>query len=84
MEAKGIKNVLLTGASGYVGGRLLRILQNQDIRLRCLARIPSYLQKKSLSPHLSSYHSYLFYSSYLIILKALPVVQELFAFIRIL
>jgi uncharacterized protein YbjT (DUF2867 family) len=47
MTAKDIKNVLLTGASGYVGGRLLRILENKNIRLRCLARIPSYLQEKT-------------------------------------
>jgi uncharacterized protein YbjT (DUF2867 family) len=47
MAAKGKKNVLLTGASGYVGGRLLRVLEKKDIRLRCLARRPSYLQAKT-------------------------------------
>jgi uncharacterized protein YbjT (DUF2867 family) len=32
--------VLLTGASGYVGGRLLSLLEHQPIVLRCLARTP--------------------------------------------
>jgi uncharacterized protein YbjT (DUF2867 family) len=30
--------VLLTGASGYVGGRLLPLLERQPVALRCLAR----------------------------------------------
>jgi uncharacterized protein YbjT (DUF2867 family) len=38
--------VLLTGATGYVGGRLLPLLQNCPVRLRCLARKPEYLQNK--------------------------------------
>ena len=36
--------VLLTGASGYVGGRLLKALENAGVRLRCLARRPDYLR----------------------------------------
>ena len=37
--------MLLTGATGYVGGRLLTSLQQRkDIRLRCLARHPEYLR----------------------------------------
>ena len=36
--------VLLTGATGYVGSRLLRQLQKRPIRLRCLARTPAKLQ----------------------------------------
>ncbi len=37
--------VLLTGATGYVGGRLLRALQSRGVRLRCLARQPERLQE---------------------------------------
>ena len=36
--------VLLTGASGYVGGRLLPLLEQQPIVLRCLARNPDKLR----------------------------------------
>ena len=36
--------VLLTGATGYVGARLLPVLEQQPIRLRCLARNPDTLQ----------------------------------------
>jgi uncharacterized protein YbjT (DUF2867 family) len=32
--------VLLTGASGYVGGRLIPLLEQQKVKLRCLARNP--------------------------------------------
>lgn len=32
--------VLLTGASGYVGGRLIPLLEQQSVTLRCLARNP--------------------------------------------
>lgn len=35
--------ILLTGASGYVGGRLLRALEARGERVRCLARRPEYL-----------------------------------------
>jgi uncharacterized protein YbjT (DUF2867 family) len=38
--------ILLTGASGYVGGRLLRVLEDQGYRLRCLARRPDALRPK--------------------------------------
>ena len=36
--------VLLTGATGYVGSRLLRRLQERPVRLRCLARTPGKLR----------------------------------------
>lgn len=36
--------VLLTGASGYVGGRLLPLLEAQPLALRCLARNPARLR----------------------------------------
>lgn len=35
--------LLVAGASGYVGGRLLRTLEEQGRRVRCLARRPDYL-----------------------------------------
>lgn len=36
--------VLLTGASGYVGGRLIPLLERQPVTLRCLARNPDKLR----------------------------------------
>lgn len=36
--------VLLTGATGYVGGRLLPLLQERGDRVRCLTRRPEALQ----------------------------------------
>ncbi|MBH0188520.1 MAG: NAD(P)H-binding protein [Nitrospira sp.] len=38
--------ILLTGASGYIGGRLLPSLQERGYRLRCLARHPDILRQK--------------------------------------
>lgn len=35
--------VLVTGASGYVGGRLVPVLEGRGERVRCLARNPGYL-----------------------------------------
>ena len=35
---------LLTGASGYVGGRLLPLLEREPVVLRCLARTPDTLR----------------------------------------
>jgi uncharacterized protein YbjT (DUF2867 family) len=35
--------VLLTGATGYIGGRLLKVLEKTSYQLRCLARHPQYL-----------------------------------------
>src|SRR6202040_3277989 len=32
--------ILLTGGSGYVGGRLISLLEQQPVILRCLARTP--------------------------------------------
>jgi uncharacterized protein YbjT (DUF2867 family) len=36
--------VLLTGATGYVGSRLLALLEDRDLRVRCLARKPDKLR----------------------------------------
>jgi len=38
--------ILLTGASGYIGGRLMPSLENQGYRLRCVARHPEILKPK--------------------------------------
>ncbi len=38
--------VLLTGATGYIGGRLLPMLEKQGYRVRCLARRPEVLRYK--------------------------------------
>lgn len=38
--------ILLTGASGYVGGRLLSRLEKKGRALRCLARRPEYLRAR--------------------------------------
>ncbi len=35
--------VLLTGATGYIGGRLALALERQGVRLRCMARRPEWL-----------------------------------------
>ncbi len=35
--------ILLTGASGYIGGRLLHALEKSSWRVRCLARRPEFL-----------------------------------------
>ncbi len=38
--------ILLTGATGYVGGRLLKALEETRQPIRCLARRPRFLQPK--------------------------------------
>src|SRR5215470_16482391 len=35
--------ILLTGATGYIGGRLLKAMEKTTCRLRCLARQPQFL-----------------------------------------
>ena len=43
-EVSTAPTVLLTGASGYVGGRLIPLLEAQPLVLRCLARNPDKLR----------------------------------------
>jgi uncharacterized protein YbjT (DUF2867 family) len=50
MPADSHRLVLLTGASGYVGGRLLRRLEASPARLRCLTRHPQLLRDR-VGPH---------------------------------
>ena len=43
--------VLLTGATGYIGGRLLRRLEGDPrVRVRCLTRRPELLEERTNSP----------------------------------
>ncbi len=39
--------ILLTGGSGYVGGRLIPLLGKQGVRLRCLARSPEKMRSRA-------------------------------------
>jgi uncharacterized protein YbjT (DUF2867 family) len=43
---EGLPFLLLTGATGYVGGRLLKAMEREGWRVRCLARRPEFLQAK--------------------------------------
>ncbi len=36
--------ILLTGATGYIGGRLLKLLEAENLAVRCLTRRPEFLQ----------------------------------------
>jgi len=38
--------ILVTGATGYVGGRLVAAFERQDLPVRCLARHPEHLQPR--------------------------------------
>jgi len=40
------QRTLLTGATGYVGGRLLTLLQQQKVQVRCLTRRPEALEDR--------------------------------------
>ena len=44
METTASKLVLLTGATGYVGGRLLSLLEQRGVRVRCLSRRPEAMR----------------------------------------
>ena len=39
-------SVLVTGATGYIGGRLVPVLEAAGVRLRCLARQPAALASR--------------------------------------
>ena len=38
--------VLVTGGTGYVGGRLIPLLESRGLSVRCLARRPEFLQSR--------------------------------------
>lgn len=40
------RRVLVTGGTGYVGGRLISLLERRGVPIRCLARRPEYLRSK--------------------------------------
>ena len=42
----GTPRVLVTGATGYIGGRLVPVLESAGVRLRCLARQPVALASR--------------------------------------
>ena len=45
-EPRNTPAVLVTGATGYVGGRLVPVLEASGVRLRCLARRPAALESR--------------------------------------
>jgi uncharacterized protein YbjT (DUF2867 family) len=47
MENNSKSLMLLTGATGYVGGRLMPLLSEKGFALRCLTRRPEYLKPKA-------------------------------------
>jgi uncharacterized protein YbjT (DUF2867 family) len=40
------RRILVTGATGYVGGRLLEALENKGLAVRCMARRPEFLSAR--------------------------------------
>src|SRR6202166_2540786 len=46
MNARRRSLVLLTGASGYIGGRLLKALEDAGWPVRCIARRPNFLRPR--------------------------------------
>ncbi len=47
--AAAIEKVLVTGATGYIGGRLVPRLLEQGYSVRCLARHPAHLEDRQWS-----------------------------------
>ena len=45
-ESRGTPGVLVTGATGYIGGRLIPVLEASGVLLRCLARHPDALESR--------------------------------------
>ena len=45
-NSRGLPLTLLTGATGYIGGRLLKALEHSGRLVRCLARRPEFLQAR--------------------------------------
>ena len=47
MQTQHLQTVLLTGATGYIGSRLLARLSKESNNVRCIARNPEYLMNKN-------------------------------------
>jgi uncharacterized protein YbjT (DUF2867 family) len=45
-DATNRPNILVAGASGYIGGRLIPLLEKQEVNIRCLARDRKKLQSR--------------------------------------
>jgi uncharacterized protein YbjT (DUF2867 family) len=50
-DSRGGPLVLVTGATGYIGGRLVPRLLEAGLRVRCLVRDPARLQGRTWLPH---------------------------------
>ena len=50
-ETPASRPVLVTGASGYIGGRLVPRLLEAGCRVRCLARAPRKLHDRPWASH---------------------------------
>jgi uncharacterized protein YbjT (DUF2867 family) len=48
-EGEGGPIILLTGGSGYVGGRLIPMIEQRGVTLRCLARDPEKMRSRVLT-----------------------------------
>jgi len=46
MEREKARKILITGASGYIGGRLLNTLIEKEVAVRCMARNPQLLKAR--------------------------------------
>ena len=46
MEQDSHRLIVLTGATGYVGGRLLTLLEQRGERVRCVTRRPEALPRR--------------------------------------
>ena len=51
MDNRDQRTVLVTGATGYIGGRLVPRLLEAGYRVRCLARRPKKLDDRSWTDH---------------------------------
>ncbi len=46
IDLKDTSKILVTGGTGYIGGRLIPLLEQRGLRVRCLARRPEFLQSR--------------------------------------